>query len=67
MENSKGDYSESPLGDFRGQFFLSKRRPKGDFSVNKRGVLAILNYLFINPNKFEKTKTDTGHDLFWID
>ena len=43
---------------------MAKRRPKGDFSVNKRGLLAILNYSFVNPNKFGKTKTDTGHDIF---
>ena len=46
---------------------MAKRRPKGDFSINKRGLLSILNFSFVNSNKFEKAKIATRHDIFRID
>jgi len=67
VENFKGDHSDSPLGDFREPFFLAKRRPKGDFFMIKRRLLPILNFSFVDSNKFLKAKIDTGHDIFWID
>ena len=34
--------------------------------MNKRGLLSILNFSFVNSNKLEKTEIDTGHDIFRI-
>ena len=35
VENSKGDHSESPLGDFRGPFFWQKGDQKETFLLTK--------------------------------
>ena len=41
--------------------FSAKRRPKEDFSRNKRGLLSILNFSFDDSNKFEKSKPNIGY------
>ena len=52
---------------FRGPIFHQKGDQKETFLGTKGDFLSILKILFINSNKFEKAKPNTGQDILGID
>ena len=47
-----------------GDHFFGKRETKRRLFCEQKGTFSNFELSFVNPNKFGKTKTDTGHDIF---